>query len=159
MRHFIAAAGRGLLGPVATILWAAGLVLAPGRLARASVEELAGPYRAELIEAIDGDTLAVRVRIWLGQEVTTHVRVAGVDTPELRGRCPEERARAEAARAALARIAAAGPLTLSDVRFDKYGGRIVARVTDATGADIATELVAAGLGRAYDGGAREAWCG
>ncbi len=40
-----------------------------------------------------------------------------------------------------------GDVILWDVRYDKFGGRVLARVE--TGA---------GLGRAYDGGKRKPWC-
>lgn len=118
-----------------------------------------GPYLAELVEVVDGDTLTLRVHIWLGQQVTTSVRLEGIDTPELHGACPEERVRAAAARDALARHAASGPLVVSDVRFDKYGGRVRARVADGEGVDLAARLLAEGHARPYGGGARGIWCG
>ena len=54
--------------------------------------------------------------------------------------------------------AVGGGVTLWDIRYDKFGGRVLARVETAGGADLAELLIAAGLGRAYDGGAREPWC-
>ena len=53
---------------------------------------------------------------------------------------------------------AAAGVTLWDIRYDKFGGRVLARVETASGADLAELLIAAGLGLAYDGGAREPWC-
>ena len=50
-----------------------------------AAETLRGPIRADVIEVIDGDTLRVRARIWLGQQVEINVRLSDVDTPELRG--------------------------------------------------------------------------
>ena len=64
-------------------------------------EALPGPISAEVVEVIDGDTLAVRARIWLGQELTVRARIAGIDAPELRGRCAAERDLAVRARAFL----------------------------------------------------------
>ena len=50
-----------------------------------------------------------------------------------------------------------GGVTFSDVERDKYGGRVVARVRDAGGADVSDALAAAGLVRHY-AGRRPVWC-
>jgi endonuclease YncB( thermonuclease family) len=107
---------------------------------------------------IDGDTLRVKARVWLGQEVDTLVRLHGVDAPELDGRCADERRRAEDARAFVRRRTQDRPVTLVDVRTDKYGGRVLARVMAADGTDLGAALVAAGLAKAYRGGRRVPWC-
>ena len=57
-----------------------------------------GPIPAEILDVLDGDTIAVRATIWLGQAVETHVRLSGIDAPELRAHCAEEKEKAEAAR-------------------------------------------------------------
>lgn len=118
-----------------------------------------GPVEATLLRVIDGDTLLVRARIWIAQEVETGVRIRGVDAPEVRARCPAEARLAEAAARFVAAKLADGRLLLHDVDLDKYGGRVVARVETAAGEDIATALLAAGLARPYDGGRKSAWCG
>ena len=68
-------------------LWlAAGVGVAAGAgHALVASEVLPGPIAADVIKVIDGDTLPVRARIWLGQEVEINVRLADVDTPELCG--------------------------------------------------------------------------
>lgn len=120
---------------------------------------VAGPVAARVIDVLDGDTILVRARIWIGQEVETRVRLDGVDAPELRGGCAFERRLADAARAFVATAVGGGTVRLSDVRYDKYGGRVLARVTTAEGDDLGALLVAAGLARAYHGGRRGRWCG
>lgn len=122
--------------------------------------ELAGPVEARVLQVVDGDSLRVRARIWLSQEVETVVRLAGIDAPELRGRCDEEKARAQAAQAFLEEYVAAADhiVLLRDVSQDKYGGRVVATVQDSYGTDFSTALAEAGHARLYDGGARGAWC-
>ncbi|MFQ5958217.1 MAG: thermonuclease family protein, partial [Alphaproteobacteria bacterium] len=90
--------------------------------------------------------------------VETRVRLAGVDAPELHGACPRERALAKAARALVVGTVDGARVTLRDIRHDKFGGRVLARVRTAAGEDLAAMLVAAGLARAYDGGERAAWC-
>ena len=135
------------------------LVLLSSLLPVHAVERLQGPVEAEVLRVVDGDTLVARARIWLGQTVETHVRLAGVDAPELRGKCAEEKARALAAREALLRLVGEGPVMLADIESDKYGGRVLARVATGAGDDVAAVLVAGGYVRAYGGGARSGWCG
>lgn len=121
-------------------------------------EVLLGPVPARLIQVIDGDTLLVVARIWLGHQVKTRVRLAGVDAPEIRGRCLLERRMAVAARERAVALLGDGEVTLRDIRFGKYAGRVVARVISSRGADLGAELVLAGLGRPYGGGRRKGWC-
>jgi endonuclease YncB( thermonuclease family) len=47
---------------------------------------------------------------------------------------------------------------LSNIKDDKYLGRIDANVADARGRDVGTRLVTEGLGRRYSGGKRAGWC-
>lgn len=141
------------------LAWFCGALALAGVLTASSRDRaLPGPIPAEMVRVIDGDTLAVRARIWLDQDVTTLVRIDGIDTPELDAACAAERARGLAAQAALAWLVGADPVALSDVDYDKYGGRVRAKVTTAAGADVAETLIAAGLARAYAGGARQPWC-
>jgi micrococcal nuclease len=122
-------------------------------------EILHGPIPAQVMRVIDGDTIEVRARIWLGQEVEIKVRLDGADAPELKGRCAAERQRAQEARAFVERRIGGQPVALSDVRYDKFGARVVARVADASGANLSDALVARGLAHPYDGKAHRApWC-
>ncbi|MCH7554742.1 MAG: thermonuclease family protein [Proteobacteria bacterium] len=121
-------------------------------------DSIPGPVSALVLRVIDGDTIAVRARIWIGQSVETRVRIVGVDTPELRGKCALEIELAAAAREFVVEALGDQPVTLRDVRYDKFGGRVLARVESSTGKDIARLLIAAGLGRPYDGGKRAPWC-
>ena len=121
-------------------------------------EGVLGPVSAWVLRVIDGDTIAIRARIWVGQSVETRVRIAGVDTPELRGDCALETKLAMAARDLVTEVIGDAPAILRDVRHDKFGGRVLARVESDAGQDIAALLIAAGLGRPYDGGKRASWC-
>lgn len=145
------------IGAAAAAVFALALIVAPAWLAPAR-ENLPGPVRAEVIRVHDGDTLVVRARIWLGQVVSTKVRLAGVDAPELRGRCARERRMARAARGFVMRKLAGGGVTLRDIRFGKYAGRVLARVITAEGEDLGRSLIAAGLARPYRGRRRGRWC-
>ena len=136
----------------------AALTVAAGAGYLRATEGISGPVTARVLRVIDGDTIAVRARIWIGQSVDTRVRIVGVDTPELRGECALEIELAAAARELVVEALGDQPVTLRDVRYDKFGGRVLARVESSTGEDIARLLIAAGLGRPYDGGKRAPWC-
>jgi micrococcal nuclease len=122
-------------------------------------EVLPGPVKAEVLKVLDGDTLTVRARIWVGQDLEISVRVAGIDTPELRARCDRERILARQARDAVRAAVVSGRVRLFDVKYGKYAGRVLARVEAEDGRDIAKLLTDAGLARPYDGGKRSGWCG
>lgn len=126
--------------------------------AAAPEDRLPGPIDAQVIRVIDGDTIAVKARIWLRQEVETNVRVADLDTPEKNGRCEREKAMAREAKDLVEAILADGHVRLRDINFEKYGGRVVARIETTDGRDLAGLVRAAKLGRPYDGGHKQPWC-
>jgi len=45
-----------------------------------------GPYQAKVLRVIDGDTVQIEAAIWPGLSQRTKLRLAGVNTPEKRGR-------------------------------------------------------------------------
>ena len=115
-------------------------------------------YPAEVVRIIDGDTFQARVQVWPGLSVDTKVRLRGIDAPELHARCADEYAKAQAARAALETMLAAGGVTISRVGIDKYGGRVDASVATRDTADVSAALLNGGWARSYDGGRRGSWC-
>ena len=135
-------------------LVAAGFSLATPALAG---ELLPGPFAAQVLRVVDGDTIDARVRIWIGQDLTVAVRIRGIDAPELNGRCAEESAMAAKATEQLARLAGAR-LRLTAIGEDKYAGRVLARVENAGGEDVGALMLASGLARPYVGGRRNDWC-
>lgn len=42
-------------------------------------------FSVQVLRIVDGDTFEAKISIWPNQDVTTFVRVLGVDTPEVRG--------------------------------------------------------------------------
>jgi len=120
-------------------------------------ETLSGPVPASVVRIVDGDTLVVRARIWLGHEVETHVRLGGIDAPELNGRCPGERALAKEARKVLADAVGGGEVALSEIHYGKYAGRVVAEVS-VDGRPVSDTLLAAGVARPESSGRRRPWC-
>lgn len=127
---------------------------APQRLAEGA---LAGPVSAMVERIVDGDTIDVRAHIWLGQSLTVRVRIDGVDAPEMRSDCADERRLALAARDYLTRRLLNKEIMLVRVVYDKFGGRVRAEIGDADG-DIARALIAEGLARPYRGERRQPWC-
>ena len=115
-------------------------------------------HPAEVLRVLDGDTFEAKVRIWPGMEVTTRVRLRGIDAPEMSARCDDERIKAIAARDALTKILAEGTVGVSRIGQDKYGGRVDADVSTSRTPDVAAALFERGLARRYAGGRRESWC-
>jgi endonuclease YncB( thermonuclease family) len=120
-------------------------------------ETIAGPVTAAAVRVIDGDSIEVRARLWLDLELTVVVRLQGIDTPEIRGKCAHEKDLARAAKARLIELAT-GELVLTNIRGDKYFGRVDADVSNAEGIDLGSAMIASELARPYDGGARGEWC-
>lgn len=131
------------------------LTLVPGATA---APRTLGPVEARLLRVIDGDTLVVDALVWPGHVVRVSVRLRGIDAPELRSRCPEERRHAEAARKALGDLAGSGPIWLTDIAGGKYFGRVVANAANARGEDLSTLMLQRRLARTYDGGRRQRAC-
>lgn len=102
-------------------------------------------YRATISRWVDGDTFDARVDLGFTVHVEQRFRLAGLDTPE-RGRPGATEARDYCA-------AQGAEVTIESVRPDKYG-RYLARVHLADGRVLNDDLLARGLARAYDGGAR-----
>ena len=125
----------------------------------ATAGALRGAHAAEVVRVLDGDTFEARVRIWPGMEITTRVRLRGIDAPEMHARCDDERVRAVAARDALTRILNEGAVGIARIGQDKYGGRVDADVSTARTPDVSAALFERGLARRYSGGRRESWCG
>ncbi len=119
---------------------------------------LSGPVPARLIRVVDGDTIQVQAFIWLEQFIRIKIRLDGVDTPEMRGRCPLERDLAKRAQLFTRDFLGGGLLKLSHIRRGKYAGRIIARIRNRKGQDLGQALLAAGLGRPYSGRKRRSWC-
>jgi endonuclease YncB( thermonuclease family) len=120
---------------------------------------LRGGHPAEVLRVIDGDTFEARVRVWPGLDVTTKVRLRGIDAPELHARCDDERALALAARDALARLLTQGSVAVARVAQDKFGGRVDADVSTARTPNLSAALLDGGFARRYSGGKRQSWCG
>lgn len=122
-------------------------------------ESMLLPVTARVTNVVDGDTLDVRAKVWLGHEVSVLVRVLGIDTPELRGKCAAEIEKARAAQAfVLGLVPLESLVVLNKVQSDKYAGRVDAEVELPDGRVLAELVIAAGHARPYSGGQRQGWC-
>lgn len=127
---------------------------APARVQAAGFN---GAVSAHVTRVIDGDTFEADAQIWLGQSVDVRVRIDGIDAPELHARCDSELQKANTARDVLAKRIEGADVWLSNVKYDKYGGRVRASVSDDQG-DVAQMLLSRGIVRAYHGERRGSWC-
>ncbi len=71
------------------------------------------------------------------------VRLAGVDTPEMNGKCEDEKQRAREAKSLLKSLRGGrgGKVTLKGPKRGKYAGRVVSRVIVRGGHDATTRMI------------------
>lgn len=115
-------------------------------------------HPVEVIRAIDGDTFEARVHLWPGLDMTTRVRLRGIDAPELKAGCAQELEMAQSASEALDVLLAEGGVTIFNIGPDKYNGRVVADAATAQTPNVSAALLAGGYARVYGGGRRTGWC-
>ena len=103
-------------------------------------------YNWKVIRIVDGDTLEIANQ-FLPEELKLFVRMKGVDTPEKapRAKCEKENILAQkASNYTKNSIEKAQKnrqkITFSEIKWDKYGGRIVAKVM-INESDLGQELV------------------
>ena len=101
------------------------------------------------IRCYDGDTCTFTlpgVHPFFGEKIS--VRIRGIDTPEIRGKCEAEKQQAKAARDFLRNLLRdAQRIDLVDAERGKYF-RIIATV-QADGVDVVPLMIERGMGRAY----------
>ena len=112
----------------------------------------------DVIRTIDGDTFEARVHLEPDLDPTTHVRLRGIDAPELKASCPQELQMAKAATDALRALLREGDVMIFNIGPDKYAGRVVADVATRRTGNVSAVMLAAGHARSYGGGHRSGWC-
>jgi len=121
-----------------------------------------GPYSAELVRVIDGDTVKVRAEIWPGLFKVINVRLDGINTPESRNgkingvKIPACEIALGKEATALAKDYLQGPIIISNIKLGKYAGRVLGNISTSDG-PLADALMAAGLAKPYHGGGRSIW--
>ena len=111
------------------------------------------------VRVIDGDTVNVPMSLVAGMPNRVSVRLLGVNTPEMHGKCAAEKQKAQVAKAFVqGKFDKAQSVKIEYVHWDKYA-RVDGKVT-LDGNDLAADLIKAGLGVAYSGGKRDPlmWC-
>ena len=111
------------------------------------------------LEVIDGDTIKAKWTVPYPQLETIYLRIQGMDTPELfHPQCPEELILAKKAKAELANLVSQG-IHFDIISWDKYGGRILIRLTTKSGQSIPDLLISKGLAIPYFGEKKtKDWC-
>lgn len=116
-------------------------------------------YFWKVIRVIDGDTVEVEAS-FLPDELKLLVRILGIDTPEKspKAKCAEEDELAQkASKLTKKLIRNAKVVIFSGLKWDKYGGRVLANVY-VDGFSVAQELIDAKLAREYHGEKKQSWC-
>ena len=111
-----------------------------------------------VISVYDGDTFRVNIDNLppiLGQNIA--IRVNGIDTPEIRGKCQKEKILAIQARDFVKdKLLNAKQITLANIKRGKYF-RLVADVL-IDGQSLTDLLLVNKLGYRYNGGRKLIWC-
>lgn len=123
-------------------------------------DTVAGPVAARVIKTGDGDTVQTVADIWPGMTVLIDIRMGEIDTPEKKGRakCAQEAELAEAATAETRRLLEGKPVLLYNIKYEKYGGRLLADIVTQDGVNAAQNLTTKGYAAPYDGGKKQSWC-
>ena len=113
---------------------------------------------SKVISVYDGDTFRVNIDSLppiVGKNIA--IRVNGIDTPEIRGKCQYEKDLALEARDFVrAKLANAKEIKLTNLQRGKYF-RVVANVL-VDGVSLEQELLDNKLAYRYDGGKKLSWC-
>jgi micrococcal nuclease len=106
----------------------------------------------------DGDTCYIDVPFLPDSLRKMSIRILGIDTPEIKGKCDKEKELAlEAREFANKAFREANEIDYQDLAWDKYGGRLLTNVY-LDGKLYSKMIIDAGLARPYDGGTKEGWC-
>ncbi|WP_345989683.1 thermonuclease family protein [Sulfurimonas sp. HSL1-2] len=114
----------------------------------------------EVTSVYDGDTFRATIKAWpqlIGERIG--IRINGIDTPEMKGKCQAEKLLArEAKQHTIALLRDAKTVELRNMKRGKYF-RVVADVY-ADGKSVGQSLITSGLAVRYDGGTKtKDWCG
>ena len=111
-------------------------------------------YRAKVVHVYDGDTVHL-VFEYLGYLFKWHVRIAHIDTPELRTKNLEEKKMGYETRDKLRELIDGKIVDILCLDFDKYG-RVLAEIT-YNDERIDKWLIEKGYAKPYEGKTKDAW--
>jgi len=131
------------------------LLLFPALL---SAQEYNDVIVSEVVNIYDGDSFTVNVNSWpdiVGYRIG--IRVNGVDTPEMRAKCPQEKVLARQAKQFTVDMLRGGKVVkLRNLQRGKYF-RVIADVY-VDEKSLTRALIENNLGYEYHGGTRRGWC-
>lgn len=112
----------------------------------------------KFIRCYDGDTCTFTIdgipKVF-GEKIS--VRILGIDTPEIRGKCESEKLKARAAKKFINAFMHNGQhISLVNIERGKYF-RLLADI-EVDGVSVSELMVKNGHAREYDGGKRLGWC-
>ena len=84
-------------------------------------------YKGKLLRIIDGDTIEAAIFLGFNISIKKKIRIAGINTPEIRSRKESEKQKAFAAKKRLEEMFVSKDLVIHSKGFDKYG-RCIAEV-------------------------------
>ena len=118
-------------------------------------------YPEDILYIYDGDTFFIEcLPTFKCTDDKLGIRLLDVDTPEIKGRCPEEIKLAQQAKqltVSILRSAESIHILPNDERlYDRYGRLLANIIIDQQ--YLSDQLINAGLGREYSGGYRHSWC-
>ena len=112
----------------------------------------------EVTSIYDGDTFRANIKGFsavIGEHMS--IRINGIDTPELRGKCDEEKQLARLAKQfTVERLRAAKSVVLKNIKRGKYF-RLIADVY-VDGVNLGEQLVRQGHAIRYKGNTKQTWC-
>jgi len=109
-------------------------------------------HSGKVIKVYDGDTITIASKMPYDNSplYRFHVRLNGIDTPEIKGKNPDEKSVAKLAKDFVSSLVLQKTVNLENIQNDKYG-RILADVY-FEGTHINTLLINERLAVKYDGG-------
>jgi len=135
------------------------IILLIPSFAYSDTKNYGGLYNVEYVRNYDGDTITFNIpniHPLFGDKIS--IRVYGIDAPEIRGKCPLEKAKAKRVKTFVRDfLINAKNITLRETQRGKYF-RILAKV-EADGKDLTETLINNGLAVPYFGsGQKHDWC-
>ena len=112
----------------------------------------------EFVRCYDGDTCTFNIpglHPLIGDKIS--VRISGVNTPEIRGKCPREKALARKAKTfAQGKLSESRSIEIRHIKRGKFF-RIIGEIS-VDGMTLSELIIRQGLEVAYNGGKRSSWC-
>lgn len=106
---------------------------------------------------IDGDTIDLNYKPFSNLN-SVLLRISGVDTPELKGKCEKEKLLAKQAKEFMAFTVKDQQVGVKIISWDKYGGRVVG-TPFLHEVSLSEELIRRGFAVPYNGGKKtKDWC-